>query len=60
MKHVSDTYCSIVERSSCDAIKWIRTGLPDFKTKIPVWENFGGPWNEKAGYNLWPFGICIL
>jgi hypothetical protein len=28
-----------------------------FKPKIPIWVNFGGPRNEKGGYNLWPFGI---
>jgi hypothetical protein len=38
-----------------------RAGLPDgihiFKPKIQIWENFGGPWNGKGCYILWPFGI---
>jgi hypothetical protein len=25
--------------------------------KIPIWVNFGGPWNGKRWYILWPFGI---
>jgi hypothetical protein len=43
-----------------------------FQTKIPIWVNFGGPWNGNASmfydhldyftsiwYNLWPFGtVC--
>jgi hypothetical protein len=28
-----------------------------FKPKIPTWVNFGGPWNGKGWYILWPFGI---
>jgi hypothetical protein len=28
-----------------------------FKPKIPIWVNFGGPWNGKGWYILWPFGI---
>jgi hypothetical protein len=28
-----------------------------FKPKIPIWVNFGGPWNGKCFYILWPFGI---
>jgi hypothetical protein len=28
-----------------------------FIPKIPVWVNFGGPWNGKCWYILWPFGI---
>jgi hypothetical protein len=28
-----------------------------FKPKIPIWVNFGGPWNRKDLYILWPFGI---
>jgi hypothetical protein len=28
-----------------------------FKPKIPVWVNFGGPWNGKYWYMLWTFGI---
>jgi hypothetical protein len=28
-----------------------------FKPKIQIWINFGGPWNEKCWYILWPFGI---
>jgi hypothetical protein len=35
--------------------------LPDatyiFKPEIPIWENFGGPWNEKGWRTLLPFGI---
>jgi hypothetical protein len=38
--------------------------LYDFKPKIPIWVNFGGPRNEKmllyfmTIWNiLWPFGI---
>jgi hypothetical protein len=27
------------------------------KPKIPIWVNFGGPWNGKGWYILWPFGI---
>jgi hypothetical protein len=30
-----------------------------FKPKIPIWVNFGGPWNGKCGYILRPFGICL-
>jgi hypothetical protein len=38
------------------------SGLPDglgiFKSKIPIWENFRGPWNGKVGIgSLWPFEI---
>jgi hypothetical protein len=29
-----------------------------FKPKIPIWENFGGPWIGKCFYILWSFGIC--
>jgi hypothetical protein len=25
--------------------------------KIPIWVNFGGPWNGKCWYVFWPFGI---
>jgi hypothetical protein len=28
-----------------------------FKPKIPLWVNFGRPWNRKGWYILWPFGI---
>jgi hypothetical protein len=28
-----------------------------FKTKIPIWVYFGGPWNGKCWYILRPFGI---
>jgi hypothetical protein len=28
-----------------------------FKPNIPIWVNFGGPWNGKCWYILWPFGI---
>jgi hypothetical protein len=28
-----------------------------FKTKIPVWVNFGGPCNGRCWYILWTFGI---
>jgi hypothetical protein len=28
-----------------------------FKPEISIWVNFGGPWNRKCGYILWPFGI---
>jgi thiol-disulfide isomerase/thioredoxin len=28
-----------------------------FKPKIPIWVNFGGPWNGKCRYILWSFGI---
>jgi hypothetical protein len=24
------------------------------KPKIPVWVNFGGPWNGKGWHILWP------
>jgi hypothetical protein len=38
-----------------------RAGLPDvihiFKPKIPIWKNFGGPWNGKGWHILLPFGI---
>jgi hypothetical protein len=27
-----------------------------FRPKIPIWVNFGGPWNGKGWYTLWPFG----
>jgi hypothetical protein len=33
--------------------------LPDgtyLKPKIPIWVNFGGLWNGRAWYVLWPFG----
>jgi hypothetical protein len=42
----------------------------NFKPKVPIWVNFGGPWNGKCRhilllfgiftaiwYNLWPFSI---
>jgi hypothetical protein len=29
-----------------------------FKPKIPIWVYFGGPWNGKCWYILWPF--CII
>jgi hypothetical protein len=28
-----------------------------FKPKIPIWVNFGGPWNGKGWYILWLFWI---
>jgi hypothetical protein len=28
-----------------------------FKPKIPIWVKFGGSWNGKCCYILWPFGI---
>jgi hypothetical protein len=28
-----------------------------FQTKKNNWVNFGGPWNGKVWYILWPFGI---
>jgi hypothetical protein len=28
-----------------------------FKPKIQIWVNFGGCWNEKAWYIVWPLGI---
>jgi hypothetical protein len=28
-----------------------------FEPKIPIWVDFGGPWNGKCWYILWPFGI---
>jgi hypothetical protein len=28
-----------------------------FKPKIPIWENFGGPWIGKCLHISWPFGI---
>jgi hypothetical protein len=28
-----------------------------FKPKIPIWVNFGGPWNGKCWYILGPYGI---
>jgi hypothetical protein len=30
-----------------------------FKPKIPIWVNFGGPWNGKVWYSLWQFEIYI-
>jgi hypothetical protein len=24
--------------------------------KKPLWVKFGGPWNGKGWYSLWPFG----
>jgi hypothetical protein len=40
--------------------RWCRSGLPEgihiFKPKIPIWVNFGGPWNGKCRYILRPFG----
>jgi hypothetical protein len=31
-----------------------------FEPKIQIRESFGGPWNEKSWYILWPFGIRML
>jgi hypothetical protein len=31
--------------------------LHTFKPKIPIWINFGEPWNGKCWYILIPFGI---
>jgi hypothetical protein len=28
-----------------------------FISKIPIWVNFGGPWNWKWWHILWPFGV---
>jgi hypothetical protein len=28
-----------------------------FKPKIPIWVNFGEPWNGKRWHILWSFGI---
>jgi hypothetical protein len=28
-----------------------------FKPKVPMFVNFGGPYNEKCWYILWSFGI---
>jgi hypothetical protein len=28
-----------------------------FKPKIPIWVNFGGPWNGKGWYIQWTFGV---
>jgi hypothetical protein len=25
-----------------------------FKPKIPIWANFGGPWNGKGWHTIWP------
>jgi hypothetical protein len=38
-----------------------RAGLPDgvFKPKVQIWFNFGGPWNEKSWYILWPFSKLV-
>jgi hypothetical protein len=43
---------------------WIRNGSLTrvarwyiFIPKIPIWVNFGGPWNGKGWYVLCPFGI---
>jgi hypothetical protein len=30
-----------------------------FKPKIPIWVNFGGPWNGKGWYILLSFEIYI-
>jgi hypothetical protein len=39
----------------------LRTGLPDgvglLKPNIQIWINFGGPWNGKFWYILWPCEI---
>jgi hypothetical protein len=31
-----------------------------FEPTIPIWVNFGGPWNGKGWYILWPFGIYLF
>jgi hypothetical protein len=28
-----------------------------FKPNIPIWVNFGGPWNAKGWHIVWPYGI---
>jgi hypothetical protein len=39
-------------------VDWIRVARwYIFKPKIPIWVNFGGPWNLKGWYILWPFAI---
>jgi hypothetical protein len=30
-----------------------------FKPKIPIWLNFGRPWNGKCWHILWPFGNLV-
>jgi hypothetical protein len=40
-----------------------RAGLPDglfSNQKIPIWVNFGGPWNGKCWYILRPFDIFYV
>jgi hypothetical protein len=36
---------------------WLGVGLPDdfhiFRPKIPIWANFGGPWNGKGWYIMY-------
>jgi hypothetical protein len=37
---------------------WIRVARWFFfEPKIPIWVNFGGSWNRKSLYILWPFGL---
>jgi hypothetical protein len=47
---------------------WVQNFILTYKTlyrwfryfQIPIWVNFGGPWNGKCWYILRPFGICIF
>jgi hypothetical protein len=38
-----------------NARKNAAAGLPDGKSKIPIWVNFVEPWNGKCCCMLWPF-----
>jgi hypothetical protein len=44
-------------------ILWRHTRLPDgivSNQKIPIWTKFGGSFNRKCRYILWPFYDCVV
>jgi hypothetical protein len=55
-RNVSFTFKEPNFRNDLRSKKWL--GYIIFKPNMPAWVNFGGPWNGKGLYILWPFEIC--
>jgi hypothetical protein len=45
------------EKEKKTIVGWQGCQMVRFQTKIPIWENFGGPWIRKSLYILGPLGI---
>jgi hypothetical protein len=65
---VDENVCSYQCSAAMTGSPFLRAGLAErqasrvarwyiLKPQIPLWVNFGGPWNGKCWYILWPFGI---